>query len=279
MALGSAQVKGKIKNLAKSNKADARILMRIYMMERFLERVANSKYKEDFIIKGGILVTSLVGVSMRSTMDIDTSIRNFNLSEEDALRVINEICDIKLDDGVTFVIKDISGIMDEMEYPGIRVGIDALLDGMVTPIKLDISTGDAITPRAIEYHYNLMLENRSICLWSYNLETIFAEKLQTVLARGILNTRMRDFYDIYTLLLRYKDEIDNDTLKQAFEATCSKRNSMNLKSDGTHIIETVSNDDTIKSLWESYRKKYSYATDIEFKTAIESVSKLYGYLK
>ena len=279
MAIGSAQVKGKIKNLAKSNKADARILMRIYMMERFLERVANSKYKEDFIIKGGILVTSLVGVSMRSTMDIDTSIRNFNLSEEDALRVINEICDIKLDDGVTFVIKDISGIMDEMEYPGIRVGIDALLDGMVTPIKLDISTGDAITPRAIEYHYNLMLENRSICLWSYNLETIFAEKLQTVLSRGILNTRMRDFYDIYTLLLRYKDEIDNDTLKQAFEATCSKRNSMNLKSDGTHIIETVSNDDTIKSLWESYRKKYSYATDIEFKTAIESVSKLYGYLK
>ena len=203
MAFSQEQVKGKIKNIAKENKADARILMRIYMMERFLERVANSAYAEDFIIKGGILVTSMVGVSMRSTMDIDTSIRNFNLSEEDAKKVVTEICNIDLQDGVTFVIKEVSSIMDEMEYPGLRLALDAVLGGMVTPIKIDISTGDVITPRAIEYDYKLMLENRSIKLWSYNLETVLGEKLQTVLARGILNTRMRDFYDIYALLLRY----------------------------------------------------------------------------
>ena len=166
MAFSQEQVKGKIKNIAKENKADARILMRIYMMERFLERVANSAYAENFIIKGGILVTSMVGVSMRSTMDIDTSIRNFNLSEEDAKKVVTEICNIDLQDGVTFVIKEVSSIMDEMEYPGLRLALDAVLGGMVTPIKIDISTGDVITPRAIEYDYKLMLENRSIKLWS-----------------------------------------------------------------------------------------------------------------
>ena len=153
MAFSQEQVKGKIKNIAKENKADARILMRIYMMERFLERVANSSYAEDFIIKGGILVTSMVGVSMRSTMDIDTSIRNFNLSEEDAKKVVTEICNIDLQDGVTFVIKEVSSIMDEMGYPGLRLALDAVLGGMVTPIKIDISTGDVITPRAIEYDY------------------------------------------------------------------------------------------------------------------------------
>lgn len=164
MALTGAQVRGKIKNIAKSNRADVRILMRIYMMERFLERVANSPYSENFIIKGGILVTSMIGISMRSTMDIDTSIRNLDLSEEEALHIINKISKIDLQDGVTFNVKDVTGIMDDMEYPGIRVTMDAYLDKMITPIKIDISTGDIITPRAIEYDYSLMLEERSIKL-------------------------------------------------------------------------------------------------------------------
>lgn len=138
MALTGAQVRGKIKNIAKSNRADARILMRIYMMERLLERVANSPYSENFIIKGGILVTSMIGISMRSTMDIDTSIRNLNLSEEEALRIINKISKIDLQDGVTFNVKDVTGIMDDMEYPGIRVTMDAYLGKMIIPIKIDI---------------------------------------------------------------------------------------------------------------------------------------------
>ena len=199
MALTQEQIKGRIRNIAKDNKADARVLIRIYMMERFLERVANSPYAEKFVIKGGILVTSMVGVSLRSTMDIDTTVRNINLSEKDVLRIVKEICDIDMDDDISFVIKEISDIMDDMEYPGIRVSLDAALGKMITPIKIDISTGDVITPGAIEYEYKLMLEDRTIQLWSYNLETILAEKMQTILSRGILNTRMRDFYDIYTL--------------------------------------------------------------------------------
>ena len=217
MQLTPEQVKGRIKNVAKENKADARTLMRIYMMERFLERVANSQYKDNFIIKGGMLVTAMVGVALRSTMDIDTSIKNQNLSAEDAKRIVDDIKDIDLGDGVTFEVKEVSNIMDEMEYPGIRFTMNAVMGKLVTPMKIDISTGDVITPRAIEYNYKLLLDDRSISLWSYNLETILAEKLQTVLARGLLNTRMRDFYDIKTLLSIYEQDIDADVLKKAFE--------------------------------------------------------------
>lgn len=213
MGFTPEQIKGRIKSVAKQNNADARTLMRIYMMERFLERLAQSEYRDNFIIKGGILVTAMIGVAHRSTMDIDTSMKNLNLSAEDALRVVNQVKDIDLDDGVSFEVKDVSNIMDEMEYPGIRVTMNANVGRLITPLKIDISTGDVITPRAIEFNYDLLLEDRSISLWSYNLETILAEKLQTVLARGILNTRMRDFYDIRMLLDTYEDKVNKAVLK------------------------------------------------------------------
>ena len=208
MPLTSAQLKGRIKSLASKNNADARNLLRIYAMERFLERLSVSKYHDNFVIKGGILVTAMVGISQRSTMDIDTSIRNENLSAEDARKIISEIIDIDLGDEMTFSIKAVENIMDEMEYPGIRVLLDSQMEKMIIPLKIDISTGDVITPRAMEFSYHLMLENRSISLWSYNLETILAEKFQTILARGVLNTRMRDFYDVRVLLQLYGNRID-----------------------------------------------------------------------
>ena len=274
MQLTPEQVKGRIKNVAKENKADARTLMRIYMMERFLERVANSKYKDNFVIKGGMLVTAMVGVALRSTMDIDTTIKNQNLSAEDAKRIVNEIKDIDLDDGVCFEIKEVSNIMDEMEYPGIRFTMNAMMGKLVTPMKIDISTGDVITPGAVEYQYRLLLDNRSISLWSYNLETILAEKLQTVLARGLLNTRMRDFYDIRTLLSIYEDDIDNDVLERAFDATCKKRNTENLKEEALKIMTTVRDDAQLHKLWKTYQKKYPYASDIGYDDIMDSIKTL-----
>lgn len=275
MQLTPEQVKGRIKNVAKENKADARTLMRIYMMERFLERVSNSKYKDNFIIKGGMLVTAMVGVANRSTMDIDTSLKNQNLSAKDARRTVDEIKDIDLGDGVTFEIKEVSNIMDEMEYPGIRFTMNAIMGKLVTPMKIDISTGDVITPRAIEYQYKLLLDDRSIRLWSYNLETILAEKLQTVLARGLLNTRMRDFYDIRTLLSIYEEEIDENVLKDAFEATCKKRETENLKVEGPQIITAIKEDVQLHNLWKSYQKKYPYAADISYEDIMESTKNLF----
>ena len=236
MQLTPEQVKGRIKNVAKENKADARTLMRIYMMERFLERVANSQYKDNFIIKGGMLVTAMVGVALRSTMD-------------------------------------------EMEYPGIRFTMNAVMGKLVTPMKIDISTGDVITPRAIEYNYKLLLDDRSISLWAYNLETILAEKLQTVLARGLLNTRMRDFYDIKTLLSIYEQDIDADVLKKAFETTCKKRSTENLKEEAPKIMAAVSDDAQLHTLWKSYQKKYPYAADISYEDIMESTMLLWSKIQ
>ncbi len=272
--LTQEQVKGRIKNIAKQNDADARTLMRIYMMERFLERMARSEYRDNFIIKGGILVTAMVGVAHRSTMDIDTSMKNLNLSAEDALRVVNEIKDLDLNDGVTFEVKDVLNIMDEMEYPGLRVTMNAALGKLITSLKIDISTGDKMTPREVEFHYKLLLEDRTISLWSYNLETVLSEKLQTILARGILNTRMRDFYDIRMLLSVYRESIDSSILKQAFEATCRKRETEYLLERAEEILANVEADMQMQNLWKSYQKKYGYAADISYTDVIDSTRKL-----
>ena len=274
MGFTPEQIKGRIKSVAKQNNADARTLMRIYMMERFLERLAQSEYRDNFIIKGGILVTAMIGVAHRSTMDIDTSMKNLNLSAEDALRVVNQVKDIDLDDGVSFEVKDVSNIMDEMEYPGIRVTMNANVGKLITPLKIDISTGDVITPRAIEFNYDLLLEDRSISLWSYNLETILAEKLQTVLARGILNTRMRDFYDIRMLLDTYEDKVNKAVLKDAFAATCKKRGTDNLQEQAEEIIKIIEADEQLQVLWRAYQKKYSYAAEIDYASVISGVRKL-----
>ena len=274
MGFTPEQIKGRIKSVAKQNNADARTLMRIYMMERFLERLAQSEYRDNFIIKGGILVTAMIGVAHRSTMDIDTSMKNLNLSADDALRVVNQVKDIDLDDGVSFNVKDVSNIMDEMEYPGIRVTMNANVGRLITPLKIDISTGDVITPRAIEFNYDLLLEDRSISLWSYNLETILAEKLQTVLARGILNTRMRDFYDIRMLLDTYEDKVNKAVLKDAFAATCKKRGTDHLQEQAEEIIKIIEADEQLQVLWRAYQKKYSYAAEIDYASVISGVRKL-----
>ena len=279
MGFTPEQIKGRIKSVAKQNNADARTLMRIYMMERFLERLAQSEYRDNFIIKGGILVTAMIGVAHRSTMDIDTSMKNLNLSAEDALRVVNQVRDIDLDDGVSFEVKDVSNIMDEMEYPGIRVTMNANVGRLITPLKIDISTGDVITPRAIEFNYDLLLEDRSIKLWSYNLETILAEKLQTVLARGILNTRMRDFYDIRMLVDTYEDKVNKAVLKDAFAATCKKRGTDNLQEQAEEIVKIIEADEQIQVLWRAYQKKYSYAADIDYASVIRGVRKLMDWIR
>lgn len=274
MYLTPAQIKGRIKNVAKQNGSVPITLLRIYMMERFLERITYSKYKDDFIVKGGILVTSMIGISMRSTMDIDTSIRNFDLTKEETTRIVSEIKDISLDDHIEFILNDVSDIMDNMEYPGIRIHMDAKLENLIVPIKIDISTGDVITPREIRYEYPLLLEDKSIQLWSYNLETILAEKIQTILSRGLLNTRMRDFYDVTTLFDRYNDQINYNDLLLAFDKTCSKRETLSLLEHYEEILCSISEDSTLQNLWKNYCRKYKYASHIEFSTNLEIIKQL-----
>lgn len=272
MIHSSKQLKDLIRNLSKEVGIEAHVLIRKYMMERFLERVSSSKYNGSFILKGGMLVAAFVGVEARATMDIDTTIKGIPVTMVDMERTITEISNIDLEDNVKFRIKKVSEIMDEAEYSGIRFSMDALLDGAVIPLKIDISTGDVITPREIAYSYKLMFEDRTIPIMTYPIETVLAEKLETVISRSITNTRMRDFYDIHILLK--SQNIDADILALALERTAKKRGNFNLLENAESVLKAVKSDEDMKRLWDIYQKKFKYAGEYTWDEVIHSVSEL-----
>ena len=272
MIHSSKQLKDLIRNLSKEVGIEAHVLIRKYMMERFLERVSSSKYNGSFILKGGMLVAAFVGVEARATMDIDTTIKGIPVTIVDMERTITEISNIDLDDNVKFRIKKVSEIMDEAEYSGIRFSMDALLDGAVIPLKIDISTGDVITPREIDYSYKLMFEDRTIPIMTYTIETVLAEKLETVISRSITNTRMRDFYDIHILLK--SQNIDADILALALERTAKKRGNFNLLENAESVLKAVKSDEDMKRLWDIYQKKFKYAGEYTWDEVIHSVREL-----
>ena len=269
------QLKDLIRNLSREKSADAQILMRNYMMERFLERISLSEYRDKFILKGGMLVAAMVGLDARSTMDLDATIKGANVNVEDIENLISSIVTVPIDDGVKFQLKSISEIMDEAEYPGIRVSMSTTFDGVVTPLKIDISTGDAITPREVRYSFKLMLEDRSIDIWAYNLETVLAEKLETIITRTTTNTRMRDFYDIYILEQLHGTTLNPKILHDALLATAHKRGSEKYLNQAEEVFDEVENDSVMQTLWEAYRKKFSYASDLEWDVIMKVIRRLY----
>lgn len=275
MIKSATQLKDLIRNLSRKKSADAQILMRNYMMERFLERISISQYQDKFILKGGMLVAAMVGLDARATMDMDATIKGVDVNLEEVENIIADIVSVPLEDGVTFRIKQVSEIMDEAEYPGVRVSMETEFDGVRTPLKIDISTGDVITPEEMQYNFKLMLEDRSIEVWAYNLETVMAEKLETVISRNITNTRMRDFYDIHILLNLYGNMLDTKILGEALQATARKRETEYHLKDAEKIFEEVQEDSGMEKLWKVYQKKFSYAADISWKMVMESVRKLY----
>ena len=270
------QLKDLIRNLSREKSADAQLLMRNYMMERFLERISLSEYRDKFILKGGMLVAAMVGLDARSTMDLDATVKGANVNVEDIENLISAIVSVPIDDGVKFQLKSISEIMDEAEYPGIRVSMTTTFDGVVTPLKIDISTGDAITPREVRYSFKLMLENRSIDIWAYNLETVLAEKLETIITRTTTNTRMRDFYDIYILDQLHGNTLNRQTLYDALLATAKKRGTERHLAEAVDVLNEVESSPVMQKLWESYRRKFSYAADLEWSIIMGAVRSLYA---
>lgn len=275
----SKQLKDLISSLSKKKSADAQILMRNYMMERFLERISLSEYRDKFILKGGMLIAAMVGLDARSTMDIDATIKGADVNVDAVENIIAEIVSVPLKDGVTFRIKQISEIMDEADYPGVRVSMETEFDGVRTPLKIDISTDDVITPKEIRYSFKLMLEERSIDVWAYNLETVMVEKLETLIARNITNTRMRDFYDIYILLQLYGNTLNTNVLGEALQATAKKRGTEYHLKDAQTIFDEIQNDSNMQKLWKSYQKKFSYAADISWEMVMGSARELYCMTK
>ena len=274
MMKSATAVKAKIKNKAGGSSDKSQIMLRIYLMERLLERVSLSRYRDNFVLKGGLLVSSLVGVDMRSTMDVDTTVKSLPINKKSVQKILEEIIAIELEDGVSFRISKVQDIMEGHEYEGLRFMIECSMERLKQTIKIDISTGDEITPGAIAYKLPLIIEDRSIDLWAYNLETLLAEKLETIMVRAEANTRMRDFYDIHVLLKQDVVTVDRDLLKAAFYATCKNRGSIEQIGTIDDVINKIAADEIMRKLWINYRKTNYYVGALEWEEVIGSARKL-----
>ena len=260
--IGSESLKGKIRNIANSKNLRSQEVLQMFFFERFLERLSKSKYKFNFVIKGGLLIYS---------MDIDTTIKGVPLKEEVIRNIISEIINVEVDDGIEFEITDISHIREEDEYENFRVHLIANFDKIKNDMKIDITTGDAITPKEIEYLYPCMFQDESLRVLAYPLETILAEKYESVIKRNISTTRMRDFYDLYNLYNLRKEEIDFDILKQAIISTANRRGSFPLMKQAMEIIKDIKEDDYLKELWKVYLADNLYVGDLNFSETVKVV--------
>ena len=275
MKRNAMSLKAIINNIAKENKVSAQSVLQTYMLERLLERISISKYKDNFILKGGMLISAMLGIDSRTTMDMDTTIKGLKLTEENISNIIKEICNIKIDDGVTFEVQKIELIREDDDYGGYRITFKAnYMESMPVIMKIDITTGDKITYKEIKYSFNLMLEDRKIQIWSYNLETVIAEKFESIIKRGILGTRIRDYYDVYMLLNTQTKNINFNTLKDAIYSTAEYRNTINIIKDWSKIIEQLDNSDIMKKQWERYKKDNFYAKEIKYEDLIESLKQV-----
>ena len=259
----------KANNLAKQYDIRANEVLQNYMFERILERISVSKYKNNFILKGGLLLSSIMGIDTRTTMDMDTCIKGINLTEDELYKVLNEILSIDVNDGVKFMVRNSKPIREEEDYSGLKYNLLASFDNIRVNLSIDIATGDLITPREIEYDYKMMFEDKNLKIMTYNIETIIAEKFQTIISKGVLNSRMKDYYDIYYLITNKK--YSKETLKLAIEKTFDKRKTEIESTD--KIISEIEKSDFINDLWNAYRNKYKYAKNIEFKLITENIRK------
>ncbi len=265
--------KAKIKNYAKEKNITAQVVLQNYMFERFLARLAVSEYSDKFVIKGGMLISSIVGLDTRSTMDLDTTLRNLPLTVEKISEAIKHICSINLNDDITFEISSLAPIRKDDIYGGFCARFNAVFDTIITPLSVDISTGDVITPAAVKYEFSSLFdEDFHISLWGYNIETVLAEKTETVLNRGILNTRPRDYYDIY--ILGTTQKFDYNTFRDALKATANHRGSIESISDFSSILNTLSTSNILIDQWKKYQKKFKFANDISWEMIISVLTKL-----
>ena len=268
------QLKARINTRAKEAGIPAQSLMQSYLFERLLERLSKSKWRDNVVIKGGMLISSLVGVASRTTMDLDTTITGFTLTRESAEKVFREVAAIDADDDWAFEFDRTEDIRETDDYPGIRVYLKAAYPPMVVPLKIDVTTGDSITPGPVAYDYPLLFDGGSIRLMSYPLETVLAEKFETVVSRGVTNTRPRDFYDILLLWRTRGDKCEIPTLREALERTCAKRGSTEMMEHWQTILDEVATDKAMLVLWDKYAKKNPYAAGIELAQCCETAKEV-----
>lgn len=264
--------------MAKEAGIPAQAMMQSYLLERLLERLSNSPWRNNVVIKGGVLISSLVGVSSRTTMDLDTTVRGFDLTHESAERAFREIISGHADDDWEIEFDRTEDIRETDDYPGIRVHLRAIYAPMAIPLTVDVTTGDKITPNAVEYRYPLLFDEGEISLMAYPIETVLAEKLETIISRGVANTRPRDFYGIHVLMNTKCNCIDMNVLRDALESTCGKRGSWVTIARWANILDGVASDTTMLAQWAKYAKKNPYAAGVSLQeccaTAKDVLSKV-----
>ena len=275
MKRNTMSFKAIINNMAKENNVVEQSVLQTYMLERLLERISISKYKDNFILKGGMLISAMLGIDSRTTMDMDTTIKGFPLTKDNITNIMDEICNIEIDDNVTLKINKVELIREDDDYGGYRITFETKYNNeMPVIIKIDITTGDKITYKEIEYSFTLMLEDRKIQIWSYNVETIIAEKFEAIVKRGVLSTRIRDYYDVYMLINTQNKIIDKKTLKDAITLTAQHRGTSEIIKDWKKIVEKIANDSKMRQQWKRYQKDNFYAEEIEYKELINAISKV-----
>lgn len=266
--MNSMQLKDKLRNISKEKNVDFNTLLRLYMYDRFIERLAKSKYKDNFILKGGFYLSTLFGVENRTTMDIDTAFRNANFNEKTIVKMIKEIISIKIDDNAELSYLGITLIRDEDEYGGFRVDIQVELENVKEKFHVDIATGDPITPKEIRYKYIPLLENKYIDLYAYNIEKVLAEKIETILSTVELNGRIRDFYDVYLIYTKDWANVNKEHFNEALLKTFVKRD---YYGNPFEAIKLIRDSELIRIRWKNYQKKYDYAKNIDFDDILDSV--------
>ena len=265
------QMKAYMKMEANKLSVSSAALLQNYMLERLLERISLSKYSKNFVLKGGMLISAIVGLDSRSTMDMDTTLRNFPLSDKLLLKAFEQIFLIYIDDGIAFKFTKIEPIREDDAYGGFRVSLIARYDTISAPLKIDITTGDAITPREIDFTYQLMFQENEISVLAYPIETILAEKYETIIRRSVLNTRIRDYYDLHVLYRLKSAQINIQTLRKAITMTAVNRKSLDLLLPYEQVIQSISIDPQLERLWKAYQKEYVYAAEISFADLIDTL--------
>ncbi len=266
-------LKAKIRNIAKKKNIPAQVILQNYMFERLLVRLSASEYKEKFVLKGGMLVAAIVGLDNRATMDLDTTLKNLPLTPETICSALEQICAVPFADDVAFEVGKISPIREDDIYGGYRVTMTAKFDTLLTPLTIDVSTGDAITPHAVRYNFaEIFDDEKSYELWAYNIETVMAEKVETILRRGVFNTRPRDFYDAYILAATQK--FDKAVFAEALSATAAHRGTAEQIADIPGILHNIEESPELRTLWDKYRKQFTYAQDITYEQIVDAVSTL-----
>ena len=275
MPKNTMSFKAIINNIAKENKVAAQAVLQTYMLERLLERISLSQYKNNFILKGGMLISAMLGIDSRTTMDMDTTIKGFTLTEENINKIMQEICELKIEDNVSFKINNTELIREDDDYGGYRITFEANYNNeMPVILKIDVTTGDKITYKEIEYEFSLMLEDRKIRVLSYNLETIIAEKFESIIKRGPLTTRIRDYYDIYMLTNTQSKNIGEKELKEAIKETSKHRESIGIIEHWKETIDLIRENENLLKQWKKYQKNNIYAEDIEYDDLIQAIEEI-----